>query len=340
MKVAVVALALVAGSAQAEGVWQHAITGSQGDVADADYIKSLGDGDKLAGFANQDGITPKERLREVDAAIDAYKRAADAKPTAAEPYFRIGQVLFSFYFAGCSDAPPARGPLCASSDPAALSSLPAYRDRAEQTLAAWAAAEARSPLDPRISSGFLFERAIIEAKLATPQHWAEAARDYEAIQDRDDLTLRDQIVSGNLAETYMMIGRLDDAIEMYRRAINDGGDTSAAFGLADALDRDGQDARALDLIRDHGVDEVRKFEEKIHSFEFFFVPAGERFYYLALIEEAFDSFNDATRDFRAFIASGAHPQYQARARAHIAEMQGKHPVSSPLEPVDDELWGR
>ena len=45
------------------------------------------------------------RTKNVDAAILAYKSAATAKPDAGEPYYRMGLVLYSMYFAECKDDP-------------------------------------------------------------------------------------------------------------------------------------------------------------------------------------------------------------------------------------------
>ncbi len=50
---------------------------------------------------------------------------------------------------------------------------------------------------------------------------------------------------------------------------------------------------------------------------FFFVPDGEKYYYAALINEAFGKFEEALADWQHFLASGAHPQYRPRAQARI-----------------------
>ena len=55
----------------------------------------------------------------------------------------------------------------------------------------------------------------------------------------------------------------------------------------------------------------------------------------ALAEEAFGQYEAAAVEWRAFIKSGAHPQYQPRAKQHLTALQGKRnkPWRQP-EPPD------
>ena len=55
----------------------------------------------------------------------------------------------------------------------------------------------------------------------------------------------------------------------------------------------------------------------------FFVPKGEEQYYFALAAEAFDHDDDAVEYWQRYIASGAHPEFQPRAKAHLAELNAK-----------------
>ena len=65
----------------------------------------------------------------------------------------------------------------------------------------------------------------------------------------------------------------------------------------------------------------------------FFVPEGEKFYYFALGEEAFGLDDDAINFWRLFLNSGAHPQFQPRAKAHLDALLKKRRKSPlPIEP--------
>lgn len=144
-------------------------------------------------------------------------------------------------------------------------------------------------------------------------------RDYNAILDRSDgLTMVSmQQVWGNLAETYMMLGKLEEANDAYSVAIERGGNTATFYGKAVALDRDENEAEALELIRAQGTRAFHSFRQDFDSGDVFFVPKGEEFYYFALIHEAFGYYAEAIANFRLFIKSGAHPNYQPRAKAHV-----------------------
>nr|HEX4314596.1 hypothetical protein [Kofleriaceae bacterium] len=336
----VVAAVLSAVSGRAHGdVWRDAI--DNGDPNHAQYDHQLAAGDNFAIQATAVSVTFGITQRNVDAALLAYNTASKLEPTAAEPYYRAGRVLYAMYFNNCAHSsqgllqPAMLSPLCLDSDPTVFTRDAHAHQIAEDLIADWDAFEQRAPLDPRLTTGFLFERAILHTKLATPEHWARAAKDYEAILDRDDFVDRDSTVSGNLAETYMMLGRLDDAIEMYRRSLREGS-PDAMYGLAVALDRDDQGEQAKDYIREYGIEQYNSFSGKISSGQWFFVPDGERFYYVALIEEAFGDTDTALADWQHYIASGAHPQFQPRAKAHVAALEKLPPPKKhALEELDE-----
>jgi tetratricopeptide (TPR) repeat protein len=206
-----------------------------------------------------------------------------------------------------------------------------YRAKAEELLVAWDEFEKRAPLDPRITHEMLFSRAILHTKLSTLDHYAAAAREYEKILDRGDQHSDIAATTGNLAETYMMMGRLDDAIDMYRRAVTENHDPGPAYGLAVALDRNDQGQQARELILDLGAANKALFDSEVKSLRWFFTPPGEQYYYRALIEESFGDIGEAIADYRNFIASGAHPQFQGRAREHIADLQAHPERAKPDE---------
>lgn len=180
-----------------------------------------------------------------------------------------------------------------------------------------------------------------------------AKADYNALLDRNDGIIRLHesgrlaLVLGNLAETYMMLGDIDRATETYIAAHNAGADGTTLLGLAVALDRDEQGAEALRLIRHFGIDNFRRFKERFEEGEVFFVPAGEEQYYLALCSEAFGEIAESIEHWKKFIRSGAHPQFQNRAKAHLQKLTlrknfqfdtpatdlGREPAIMPLKRV-------
>lgn len=324
-------LALLAGavtSARAD-VWQRAIATT--DASGDRYAKSLQDGDHYVTQANAHELSRARTASLVDQAIRAYRDAAAARPDEAEPYFRIATVLDSFYI-NCEPRFGGWQPLtCPSRARPNLA-------RAKETVEALDAFEARAPLDPRINE-VLFERAILRTKLVDAARSRDEVRrqlegalaDYTALIERADPVNgpSDPIVWGNLAETYMMLGRTDEAIGAYEAAIRKGGDTSVHYGLAVALDRDERTAEALEVIRRQGPHAFEEFKLRYSLQEVFYVPAGEEYYYLALISEAFGYTTDAITQWRLFLQSGAHPEFQHRAKAHLDALLAEQKASRP-----------
>jgi tetratricopeptide (TPR) repeat protein len=330
-------LLLVATTAQAN-VWQSAIDRGSPDPAQDVYDSEMKTGDELAMQSVAKSASLKAIRQLVDHAVQSYRNAAAAKPSAAEPYFRIGRLLYSIYFE-CDEIPnlSAQSLLC---DPDASH---IDRKHAQETIDAWNAFESRAPLDPRLSvhlgeTEILFKRAILETKLASKDHLEAAARDYEKILERSDTSndVSDETVWSNLAETYMMLGRLEDAVDMYHEAIRHGGTTSTLYGLAVALDRDERGEAARDVVLSLGANALEAFHVSVMSHHTFFVPRGEECYYFALAHEAFDEVDDAIEYWQAYIQSGAHPEFQPRAKEHLAALTAKrHPI--PRAPWDDLL---
>lgn len=331
---ALLLIAALASAAHAD-VWSDAIERGSADSSRDRYAAALQEGDALAQRANAKNIGVRTAASLIDQAVRAYKVAADARPKEGEPWFRIASVLES-YFTDCGPLMMQRPVTCPPSQ--------AYRidpARAKEAVDAWDEFEARAPLDPRIAES-LFARAILRTKLVTggkdaKAHLEGALRDYTALLDRaDGLTLlRLDQVWGNLAETYMMLGKLDDAIDAYQVALDKGAGSSTAYGKAVALDRDERTTEALDLIRRQGVRAFEEYREDLSLGAVFYVPPGEEQYYFALIYEALGYNAEAIAAWNAFIKSGAHSQYHARAKWHLEQL-AKKPVTRPrtLDPFD------
>ncbi len=332
MKRLALAIVLAAGVADAN-VWQHAV--DRGAEAKDDlYEAAMRKGDDAARQARSRGASLATIRSTIQRAIDSYRAAAAAKPAEAEPWWRIGMLLDSLYF-DCQPDPfgPPPSPLCDAK----------WDDkRAEEVIFAWDEFEKRAPLDPRLTyfdiggAHVLFERAILHTKLiehsdpkTTKKHLQAAAADYEKVLSRMDTgsaetgDFYEQCV-GNLAETYMMLDRLDDAVEMYRQAINHGGRGSTVYGYAVALDRDDRGDAAREWVLKQGETGVHQFHDAVEKTkEAFFVPEGEVYYYYALLEEAFGHNEDAIEYWQLYIRSGAHPEFQPRAKQHLDALLGK-----------------
>lgn len=333
----VLAAVLLATSAHAN-VWDEAVgQGKPERAAQEAYDAAMRQGDEHALQASANNVSYRMVKMQLQLAVEAYQAAAAARPTAAEPYYRIGTLLHSFYF-DCTDVPRNMvSPLC---NPNSFN-----RERARQVIEAWDAFEARAPLDPRLSVGafgeneILFDRAILHTKLATKKDLEAAAADYEKMLARHDGTDAAERVLGNLAETYMMVGRMEDALETYRQAVRAGSDTSTWYGYAVALDRDESTRQALDIIRSLGRDQRDAFYSAVRGGSTFFVPEGEKFYYFALSDEAFGFDESAIDNWTKYIASGAHPEFQPRAKAHLQALSAhrkRKPV--PVDPPWPELF--
>jgi tetratricopeptide (TPR) repeat protein len=333
VKAIVLAVLAAAATTASANVWQHAIdTGSPDPKRDV-YTSELQSGDELAEQATTQAASREAIRTLVQHAATSYRNAAAAEPAEAEPYYRLGRLIFSFYFE-CDGQTANPSPLCIND--------PSYFDRAhaQEVLDAWAEFEKRAPLDPRlgvmredqIATDFdiIFRRAILHTRMADRKSLELATKDYELILARADEP-PDNVV-GNLAETYMMLDRLDDSIEMYRRALRASLRSETVYGLAVALDRDERGGQAREMILSQGEQAVTDFEKHVRAGSSFFVPAGEEFYYFALIYEAYGMPEIAIEDWQKYIASGAHPEFQPRAKAHLdALLADKRRKSLKLE---------
>jgi len=328
------ALCLASATAHAD-VWQRAIDTT--DSTKDRFESAMQDGDELAQRANAKSQNRAIVTSLVDQAIRSYREAGAVMPANAEPYFRIASLLESFF----TDCEP-RG-LGLVRPQTCMDRRSINVERTKQTVDAWDEFEKRAPLDPRLAET-LFSRAILRTKLVqTSSKDAKvflegAMRDYTAMLDRaDGLTMVSmEQVWGNLAETYMMLGKLEQAIDAYSVAIERGGNSSTFYGKAVALDRDEQEAAALELIRAQGVRAFKEFDSQFAAGDVFFVPKGEEFYYFALIHEAFGYHIEAIANWRLFIKSGAHPVYHPRAKAHIDALLIKQ-KTNPRPPLRPDL---
>jgi tetratricopeptide (TPR) repeat protein len=301
--VAIVAasLALAAPAGADDTIWDRAIADADAAASRAAYARALEDGDEsiqLAGAEGED--THKKRL--VTRAVAAYRKAIAARPDEPEAHYRLGTTLFVYYYA-CDEHVTL---LCDPKQPDPV----VMREIVDR----WQSFTTLAPLDTR-GDGLLFSRALLHTKLGTRDDFFAAIADYEAFRKRaDDATLADiGNAHANLAETYMMVGRLDDAIAMYELAAQRSAEVSTIYGFAVALDRDGQRTRARQLIQSLKQTGFEAFQEQVGRGQTFFVPEEEVYFYYALVEEALGYHEQALVHYDRFLRSTAHPQYHPAA---------------------------
>lgn len=323
-----VAVTLPVSDVSEASVWDRALTTAEDEATRDLYDAKMLEGDTATLTATIQSASIASNLEAIHRAESAYRAAAKLRPHEAEPYFRIGNLLYQMYY-NC-DQQMNQLPIC---NPNNLSN-------AEKVITAWEEFERRAPLDPRVNEILLW-RALLNTKLvdgtaADRRHLEKAARDYQSALDRGDglsSARSDEQLLGNMAETYMMLDRLDDAIASYGQAVAAGAArVSTVYGLAVALDRDGSGEQALRQIQGQGAEGLEAFTKECVRRTVFFVPSGESAYYFALAHEAAGNYGVALTLWTRYIQSGAHPEFQGRAREHIEELHAKHVRPEPPPP--------
>jgi tetratricopeptide (TPR) repeat protein len=295
----VAALAAGVGAAHAGGFWERVAVDPEAARVTQEFEAAMALGDDYALRLAHGGVPQPGML--LERAVKAYEEAARLVPTAPEPHYRAAELLYKYrLFVG-------RGPINPRT--------------ARKAIEHWKRFEELSPLDPRIPD-MLFRRALAYTKLATEDSLHAALADYQSLLERRDVLSMHPgsaaITLSNMAETMMMVGRLDDAIPAYIRAVEAQADALYAYGLAVALDRDGQGEKARQIMADFAAsDRLRR----LTSDGVFFVPEGEIHYYLALGHESLGEHDRAIEHYERFLASGAHPRYQDRARENLARLR-------------------
>lgn len=237
----------------------------------------------------------------IDELLTQFTAAHVLAPTNAEPLLARALVLRALV-AQCN---------------ARCAAAPANRRRLEQAIDAVHQFFQERPADPRVLS-LLESCAIMHTKLVSESHLLLSAAHYEFLLTRTEHP-SDTLI-GNLAEDYMMMGRLGDANALYRK-LGGAPRTSSTYGYAVALDRDGQRSYARALIAGLGRRAFDDFVAQIERGDVFFVPEGEVYYYLALAAEALGEPVVAQANYVRFLKSGAHPRFHARAQENLAALR-------------------
>jgi tetratricopeptide (TPR) repeat protein len=126
---------------------------------------------------------------------------------------------------------------------------------------------------------------------------------------------------GNSAELMMALGRLDDAIDWYRRAIeiHPTREELHHFGLGVAYDRDGQWSKARAEMR-IAFEQAGRSLEVLSQPNVFFVPLGDVYYYLGLMHQILGNREVAIANYNRFLTLSPNNRYQERAREHLEEL--------------------
>lgn len=242
-------------------------------------------------------------------AIAHYERAVGLTSTPATAHHRAGRVLYRYYVA-----------------------LPDELDakRAQQVLDHWNEFERLAPRDPRVRD-MLFDRALVYTKLGGDDNYELAIADYHRLMDTSDPAGHDPSAVAtwysNCAEILMAVGRLDEAVDYYETSLSYTESALYAYGLAVALDRDGREEKARDLMArfaryDMGDDDQPM--GRLRDSSVFFVPDGEIHYYYALGYEALGQPDIALDQYRIFARKARGSRYVPRAEQHIRRLEKRN----------------
>lgn len=357
----------IGSAAQSDTIWQRAIDKDRTETLSL-YEAALTAGDETATQAAGRSINAASAARLVDQAITSYRSAAKLRPDQGEPYYRIGTILNHFFFDCLSTPQPP--PTCSpgSSDEVRAQQLVDAYDAFEQRspldprvtqilneraimrtkLVANVPPEVEQlqrmlarrtlPDQQRKDAEVRLAKLLADLDVHRKKLLEGARKDYQAMLDHAD-SLSDGSLHtsyGNLAETLMMLGNMDEALEAYRESIRRAHiGFSTEYGYAVALDRDEQTGEAMRILRFLKKKSLEDFEKDIADHLTFFVPTGEEEYYLALAHEAFDDVDEAIEHWNLYLKSGAHPQFQPRAKAHLDALVKKRRTMPPPVPPPD-----
>ena len=280
------------------------------------YREKMAEADGLALRAYDYRTSFLDKRALAESALLAYEDAIKLNPKDPEPHYRAAQV---------------------STDHQTRSPFPP-RGQLDRAIAHFDAFEALAPNDPRLLGspglpGALFQRSILRTKRMGKRNIELGIADYDK-----QLMLIDQaspsnrevmgLILSNRAELLMMVGRLEESIEGYEQAIEFEDALTYGYGLAVALDRDGQGFRAREVARVYGL---RDSADALQHGTAFYVPQGEVFYYVALRAEALADYRRAQAAYREFLRLVPASPFAARARQNLKALRDKA-ASQPAEP--------
>jgi tetratricopeptide (TPR) repeat protein len=138
----------------------------------------------------------------------------------------------------------------------------------------------------------------------------------------------------------MMLLDLKESIAGYERALSVHVDTVYGYGLAVALDRDKQGMRARAVAKTYAKSDSGNALERDGTF---FVPPGERFYYVAMREEGLGDYRGAIKAYEDFLRLLPTSPWAEQARQNIKELRpkaAKQPAAKHKPtPIKGFSWG-
>lgn len=167
------------------------------------------------------------------------------------------------------------------------------------------------------TSSMAFELGILYAK---KRRYAESVAVYrKGMPASFHLTTRG-IMASNCAESLMALGKLSQAVGMYRASIRlrPQGNNAAWWGLMIAHDRLGQTAASLQARR-HALTLDPNLRGLVGTGTFF-VPPGDVHYYLALAYEGQGRIRDAVAQWRRYLRARPQSRWKKRVQLHQARL--------------------
>lgn len=341
---AVAIAAATVAPAAASGLWEPA-GATSGEPSELDVLVERGR--QLADFAHQFEYMGAQARRDRDLrsarryraqmhqvgeqAIDVLERALALAPDNPDLHFALADAYYSFV----CDYYDNDVPMPARRDAAARKAI-AHWDRFEQiapddprrynALRGWSHPHSLAGPPALVDFPYQFERSIALTKLGGDDNYRRALADYEFLLDwaeaaPEPLTLFTAQNVTNAAELLMALGRLDEAIDYYRLGLDLADDPLYYYGLAVALDRDGQWESALEVMRDGAARDAAPLAA-LGKDSVFFIPRGDVHYYYGLGYEALGDRDKALTHFREFVATSPG-RYRDQAQRHIDALTAK-----------------
>lgn len=274
------------------------------------FRAKMEEADRLALLAthHRNQLQSARRVRLAQRAMETYAEAIALNPKSAEAHFRAALVSTETQTAG--NFPP-----------------PSELDKAIAHIEAF---EKLAPLDPRLPS-MLFQLSLLRTKRGGKENIERGIHDYDkqlALIDQTSEMNRNSMSTtlSNRAELLMMLGRLEESIAGYEAAIEFEDGISYGYGLAVALDRDGQGFRAREVARRYALLDP---SDALTRNGTFFVPAGEIHYYQAVRAESLAQYREAQDYYRLFLERVPRSPFAARARQNLEAIKDKAASQPP-----------
>ncbi len=280
--------------------------------SDASYRSFMAKGDQLVERAAEQvnlGEGSRTRVNPLPLrAAEAYEKAAQLRPKAAEPHYRAAEVLYAHFV---DDVEHIGGDAIKP---------------AERAIAHWDKFEKLAPRDPRMSD-MLFRRSIALTKLGGMANYKRAAADYDAALRLEDAASANPqqiaLLLSNAAEIHMASGNLERAIELYSDSLDYNPKELYGYGLIVALDRDGQATKALEMMQSYGYEQEVLFPDPRKETPPFFVPDGDVHWYISIGMESKGDYQSAINRMHQFLTFQPKSPYVPRAKERIKALEAK-----------------